>query len=255
MILSDFDYTLCYEYAFDPHSNNHLPQIEPQVAEAAQSHHLVIATGRRAEHPFIPCMWKSGLIEPNRPVITENGGCLVYALDCGGVQFVDLVDNEHLPLLEKTRQLVAEQVTDIPSDHRLAFKMGRTMLLARIQDKAGNCPPEQQALLAEQIQQIAPAELSVSDTRASVTVQHADTSKGKAFEYYLALCGLRRSDVFVVGMGDAPNDKSIFDISDVRIGFSEAVRHMVDMSIPDGARAAALVLRSLVKSTPVGRHQ
>lgn len=250
VVLSDFDHTLCDTYTFDATTNNHQPLISEELVAAAGCHHLIVATGRRANHPSLPSLWDAGLVHPDLPVIAENGGTLAFHYD-EGPGFLDLVDTADLSLLNKVQEDIANEVISVPEGQRLAFKVGRTMLLARIQDKDGVCEPHHQAWLQEQVQPLLPSRLRAVDTRGSVTIQHRDVDKRSGFQTYLELCGIKRSDIFVVGMGDGPNDKEIFEEADLRIGFSSAVRDLVDIDVPAGPQAAPKILAALQVSAPL----
>jgi hydroxymethylpyrimidine pyrophosphatase-like HAD family hydrolase len=243
VILSDFDYTLCDEYVFDPQTNNHLAVIEPGVVEAAKPHHMVVATSRRATNPTVSLLWQSGLVQPNRPAIIENGGAII-SQNAGSLACLDLVDPGQLEQLHAMPELAAEAMPDIPSGQELIFKMGRTMLVARLQDEAGISLPHHQRWLAEQLRDIVPSSspLQVVDTRASVTIQHRDVNKGTAFLKYLELEDIPRDSIYVIGLGDGENDAEIFDEADLSLGFSDAVSSIVDIDIPHGPRAIPHVL-------------
>ena len=245
VILSDFDYTLCYEYGFDPESNNHLPYIYSELIEAAQGQNLIVATGRRAKHPFLPVIWQSGLVDPRSPVIAENGGTLVFYGEQGR-RYIDLVTEDDIALIHESRERIRQEITDMPKDQELIFKLGRTMLLTRLQNAAGEVDPLHNARLAERVQELFdPSHIRVVDTRASVIVQQAEVNKSAGFRRYLGILGLQRSDVHVTGLGDGLNDRELFEEADVSIGFSRVVRPYVDIEIPGSPANAARVLRTL----------
>lgn len=243
IVLSDFDKTLCDDYTFDAASNNHLAVIDPAVVNAAQSQNLVVATSRRVSNPTVPLLWSSRLVHPRTPVIVEDGGCILFQTPGGGVETIDLVEPRDVEMLGYMGHLISESVTAAAPDSRLTLKMGRTMLLARLQDRHGDTSPERNRELARTIQGILPeSPLQVVDTRASVTVQHRDVNKGRAFRSLLDMMGVERDSVYVVGLGDGPNDREIFEEADLSLGFSPAVSELVDIDIPTGHRAAADVL-------------
>ncbi len=249
IILSDFDHTLCDTYSFNPTTNNHLASIDPAVVEAAQPHHLVVATSRRVSNPTVPVLWSSGLVHPDVPVIAENGGVILYPTN-DGLTCVDMIDPESMQSLQTVRDNIQQEVAAVPTGQQLTFKQGRTLLIARLQDEHGNSQPKHQAWLAERLQQLVDdPSLCVVDTRASVTIQHKEVSKGRAFRHYLQLANILRDEVCIIGMGDGLNDRQLFEEADVSLGFSDVVRPLVDVSIPGGPRAIPHVLRVIETAT------
>jgi hydroxymethylpyrimidine pyrophosphatase-like HAD family hydrolase len=250
MVLSDFDYTLCHTYGFDPTTNNHLPIISPELVDAAQAHHIVIATGRRANHPSLPLLWESGLVDMHTPVITENGGTLTFYGPNGHLNHTDIVEPEVQERVFASRELILENVGELPEGQRLIFKLGRTMLVSRLQDCEGVIEPCHQRWLAERIRDILPSDLiQVVDTRASVTIQGATIDKGVGFLRYLSMEGIDRREVYVVGLVDGENDRGIIREANFCFGFSDVVRPMVDVDVKEGAAAAPKVLRTIKGST------
>lgn len=246
VVLSDFDYTLCDQYVFDPSTNNHRPVIRDELVAAAQDQHLVIATARRASNPAIPHMWESGLVDHEQPVIAENGGTILFREGDGQIACMDLVEPEEVQLLKKKAMLALEGVADDPRGRNLVVKEGRTMVLARLQDaQGGTSVADQQWLTGYLRRSLDDGSIKVVDTKTSVTIQSADVSKATGFDTYLDLYGITREEVQVIGMGDGDNDHEIFDVADVSIGFSDAVRDLVDVHVAEGAQAATHVLRTI----------
>jgi hydroxymethylpyrimidine pyrophosphatase-like HAD family hydrolase len=248
IVLSDFDYTLCDEYSYDKQTQNHLPVVGEDIISAANSVHLVVATGRRANHPHLPKMWKSGLIPSGVPIIAENGGTLVFE----GVKergFLDLVAAEDVQLLKKNASMALESLDSLPSGQRLVVKQGRTFVIARLEDEAGVVSDRHQMWLENQLKtRFAEDGVQIINSRLSIAMQLRGVNKGDGFLTYLDLLGIKRSHVCVVGMGDADNDTEIFDVSDVRIGFSNIVEDKVDIVTPNGVPDAAPILRLISSS-------
>lgn len=246
MVLSDFDHTLCDEYILDPSTSDHHAQIDPVIIEAARSHRLIVATGRRAKNPTVPLLWRSGLVAPEMPAIVENGGSLVFHHN-GNLIGVDLIQPQELAQLQAIPELIPRVLPPLPKGQQLVVKTGRTMVVVSLRDGQGVALPHHQAWLTGHLQEVLPAPLRVIDTRVSAIVQHRAVNKGEAFRRYLALVGIPRGSVYVVGMGDGENDEAIFAEADLRLGFSEAVTSMVDISIPEGPRAVQHVLKLVGK--------
>lgn len=245
IILSDLDYTLFSEYNFNPKTNDHIPRIKSNLVAAAQNQHLITATGRRADNPTIPLLWESGLIPVETPAIVENGGILAINKK-GKIEFIELVDTSELTILEEIRSIITERLKEIPGNLKLVFKRGRTMLVARLQDQKGFTMPHYQEWLEDSINAvISTPNLRVVNSRVSVTIQHKNINKRTAFQHYLNIRNISRDNVFVIGMGDGENDKEIFDEADLRIGFSDAVKSMVDINVPHGAILTPDILNAM----------
>jgi hydroxymethylpyrimidine pyrophosphatase-like HAD family hydrolase len=244
-ILSDFDHTLCHTFTFDARSNDHMPSIHPSTIEASRNKHLIIATGRRAESAAIKHMWTSGLIPFDRPVIAENGGVMVYNRD-NSLRYENLAPESTTGYLE---DVVKKLESDAPApngDKKLVIKIGRTMLITRVQDANGATTPDDQAWLLDKVNQSLPSpELVAVDNRVSIGVLHKDVNKVAAFMYYLTQTGTKREDIFVVGMGDGENDREILQESNLSIGFGEVVRKYVDICLPGTDEAVSEALQKI----------
>lgn len=248
MVLSDFDYTLCNNFQFNSLTNDHQPSVGEELIAIAKTHDLTIATGRRADNPAISWLWESGLISDSQTVIAENGGVFVTH-SRAGLETEILIQNDDQESLQDTKTLITENLTRLPTGQKLIFKQGKTFLVVRLQDEKGVIHPDNQSWLAQAIRQLSlEKQLQVVNTRVSVTIQNKNVNKGTAFSKLLARRNVQRSDVFVVGMGDGHNDAEIFAQSDLRLGFSEEVKHLVDIVIPDGASAATQVLTAILRS-------
>ncbi len=250
IVLSDFDYTLCHKYVFDSHTNDHLPYIDPDIIEAARGTHLVIATGRRANSQSLRTIWEDGLIPKDRPVIAENGGAFVYYSD-DRLRFLDLIPPyavNHIVTVKEELEAQAEEIQD--REQELIVKLGRTMLIARLQGKDGETNPESQHRLKEAIAPlIADTELDVVDNRVSLGVQHQAVNKGSAFMRYIHMQNVDPSRTMIIGMGDGENDKDIFRVADISIGLSPIVGSLVDIELVEGSESARAVLQKVSNVT------
>jgi len=245
VVLADFDHTLCHAYVFDARSNDHIPQIDAGTIEAADQKHVIVATGRRAESAALLHVWDDGLVPINRPIISENGGVMVQRTEAG-VEYTDLVPEFVPHYLQDVKKVLETDVVSPDARKELVVKVGRTMLITRLQDAQGKTTPVDQEWLAEQVANALPdQELKVVDNRVSIGVQCQGISKVSAFHHYLRMAGISRDEIFVVGMGDGENDSEIFDEADLRIGFSPVVEHLVDISVPGTPEAINAVLRKI----------
>lgn len=236
IVLSDYDHTLVSRKA------------TPELIDEAGQVDLIIATGRRDKSSALPKFWNTGLLRPGQPAIIENGGAIAYAnpTDPTEIVYESLVDDMR-PELTRVGQQIFDDFEAMRLDPAkgLTVTLGRTMLLLDLFGQYG-IKPEEFAELATMVEPyVMHPDLKVVDTRNSVTIQHRIASKGHGFDAYLQRRGLERKNVFVVGMGDGPNDAEIFSSADVRLGFSPAVENLVDISVPEGSAASAGVLRAI----------
>lgn len=251
IVLSDFDYTLCDAYGRIEASHNHMPIMRPEVVVAARGLHLVVATGRRANHPHLSMLWQSGLLADNAQVIAENGGTLVSWGE-HGVEFADVVTGAGADRVKQRGRIALAGLPELPEGQRLIVKEGRTCLVTRLEDERGVVSDNHQTWLEMQLaDRVEDENIRIVNARASVVVQHAAIDKGRAFGMYLDRHDLRRADHCIIGMGDAPNDEPLFRVADIRIGFSEAVRQSVDVVAPDGVANTAAILELIKRSDKV----
>jgi hydroxymethylpyrimidine pyrophosphatase-like HAD family hydrolase len=257
IILSDFDYTLCEEYSFNPDTNDHLAVINTDVIEAAYSHHLIVATSRRANNPTIPTLWESGLIPFRRPIIVENGGVILAKDEDGTIKRINVIQRESLEQLLIARRLIETSLRGIPTGQKLVFKDGLTMMIIRLQDEHGTSLPHHQVWLAEQLRMILPqsSSLQIVNTQTSIVLQDQSINKGTAFTNYLNMINLPRSEAYVIGMGDGENDAAIFNEADISLGFSDAVSSIVDIDIPFGVKAIPYILQTIENATPYSKAE
>lgn len=250
VVLSDFDYTLCHKYVFDSDTNDHQPFIEPDVIDAARGLHLVIATGRRANSQSLKTIWREGLIPEDRPIIAENGGVLVYYRE-DRLKFLDLIHPYIVNHIVGVKDALTEQAGDIEQPgEELVVKLGRTMLIARLQDKHGETTEEAQHRLASSIQPLLTSpDLRIVDNRVSLGIQHHSVNKAAAFARYLRIKSVPQEGTVVIGMGDGENDREIFRVADVSVGLSPIVGSIVDLELVEGPESARQVLQK-VKNMP-----
>ncbi len=243
VVLSDFDLTLCDTFGFDPATNNHQPQLEQAVINVAQKVPLVVATARRANHPWLPELWSSGLVAPHIPVITENGGVLNVPHADGSFEYVNLVSESRVIEMKEWIDGITDRLKHLPPNQRFITKLGRTTIIARLQNEAGDSTAEDQQILFERLQDIGiPQGIEVSHTGRSLSVQSEGTDKATGFRGLLALAGVSRDRMTVLGIGDAVNDKPIFKEADLSIGVDRRVEKMVDIAMRRGVESTKLVL-------------
>lgn len=237
MVLSDFDNTLGGGV-----------YIRPDVVMAARRLDVVVATGRSAEETELDLLWRSGLIPHTEPVIAENGGVLAsWSPVKGSLDLEYLVTDEQRNEIADTAKRLDLELDD-SFGRRVYLAQYATMLELNLLSR----DPADFSDLAEHVDSyLDPTQLKSVYTNGNVTVQGLDVSKASGFEAYLQKRGLKREDLFVVGMGDALNDTGIFASADLSIGFSSDVAEMVDIVIPD--RWAVMTAAGVLNAIRIGR--
>ncbi|MCG2691869.1 hypothetical protein L6272_03515, partial [Microgenomates group bacterium] len=218
MGFSDFDNTLCDHYVFDPQTNTHLPQINPEISRLAKTTPLIIASARFADDPAMAIIARE-LLPEGQPVICENGGVIFYPATKQKQILAPI------GILDELTGLKEEFDTRPPlslSGQNLFTKLGETVLWLRMQDSQGNGKAESHQQLAWAIwdikDKIDRTRFQVTSGGSSVIIQSQETSKKLAFITLLNQLGIDRLKTFVIGLGDAPNDEPIFQASDFAIG-------------------------------------
>lgn len=243
VVLSDFDLTLCDTYGFDPLTNNHIPLLDQAVVDVANKTSLVVATARRSNHPFIPELWRSGLVAPTMPVITENGGVLSIPKRSGETEHVSLVPSDSIEEMVQWAEESGSRLKGLGPDQRFITKLGNTVIIARVQDSEGNSTvKDQEILMNKLLDSGVPDTIEVSHTGSSLSIQPKGVSKAQGFLKLLERAHVGRHRMTVVGMGDSPNDESIFREADLSIGVDKRVKSMVNLSMNRGVKSAAFVL-------------
>lgn len=257
-ILSDLDDTLCGEHVFIPTVEEHIPVFSKEFRHEVLQHTLIVATGRLTKEKTIPLLWQTGIVHPCIPIITENGGAVIFPTTKEVRVLTKEFEGTTLLLERLIVELEKHLLPMLPTDQQLVTKLGSSIAVLRLQNNQGVGQPQFQAWLCQKIKD-APfvlnssqlLDFSIRNTRSSVTIQHKDTSKGKAFEVTLKEMGISRSDIFVIGMGDAENDKEIFESADLSIGMSEQVRSMSEFCIPNGSNTIVQTLK-LIRTAKQG---
>lgn len=211
LVLSDFDGTLCDEYLFDETTNNHLPVIRPEVIRQAAEHTLIIATARRASHPAIEHMWASGLVNESMPIISENGGVIQFSRSAGGRR-IQLAPADSVERIATWLKRAMRRIDTTPTGVTLRLKRGDTMVIARYQTEDGLVRRDDQQLLHAKLMKLRPPkDIALTLSGESVCIQHQSVNKAIAFRHALRLLEIERSKMFVIGIGDALNDRALFE--------------------------------------------
>ncbi len=252
IVLSDFDGTLCNTYDFDQSTNNHIPKLDPEVAELARNKPLIVATARRTNHPWLPSLWETGVIDPEVPIISENGGTISALDDRGVIRHWFQIDRDEMGDIAEWAEEASHNITDLPAGQKIASKIGKTIVVLRIQDEAGHSELKHQKILHSQLLELnKPDGIAIVNGGGSLTIQSERINKARTFHKILNMLKVERDDVFVVGLGDGDNDKSIFEEADFSIGVNKEIGRFVDAAMQNGVESTKAVLRTLSKTSTV----
>jgi len=242
IILSDFDNTLCDTSTFDPKTNDHSPLLDAELVKLATKKPLVVATGRRANHTWLPTMWTSGLVHPVIPIIAENGGVLNVLHQDGLVEHALLAPTDQINDLKVwATDIAVQHQTELGK--KVAIKQGLSALVMRVQNEAGESPRQDQRTLLQFLGSAGLPEAFVAiHSGNSLTLQPKGIDKARAFREVLNGLGIERSEIQVIGVGDSANDEAIFEEADVSVGVHFDVAHLVDIAGLRGVETTKLLL-------------
>lgn len=245
IILSDLDGTLCDTYiSTDPESGDRHHLLDPEILAEAKQIPIIVATQRRAKHTCLPELWRQGLVHSGLPIIAENGGVIVLR-DKNDLQLFDQVAKPgSFEMARDWLEHAEHEALEIPHELELIKKPGDTMMIARLENELGISTLEDQQLLLEQLRSVdLPSGLTVVSSGDSLCIQDETVNKARGFHVALEWLGLKRSELFVIGLGNGLNDAAIFEEADIGIGVSPEVSHLVDIAMNRGPESTKLVLQ------------
>ncbi|HVX56111.1 MAG TPA: hypothetical protein VHA37_00105, partial [Candidatus Saccharimonadales bacterium] len=163
--ISDVDQTLSHETRFDSRHNSHEPVFSADVIGCGRLTPLLLASARRANHPFSFAPWRVGLVPEEVPLILENGG-IIARLAVGGVAAEPTGD---MALHDEIHARVEEVHSTLRLPAELVVKHGLSMASLRLQNPDGSTLDHLHAELTEQVQNaIGDERIEVVNTGASV---------------------------------------------------------------------------------------
>lgn len=244
VVLSDFDETLCSTYTYDPETKTHWPEMNQHLLDQIQrmTSPIIIATSRAADEMVITTKVSQLVAGKNLPILCENGGVL-YFPDSGNT--LVLTTDQQIAQLDDLRKLIATmRVTPELAQRELIFRTQRLATIeVRIQDKSGvGTPqfyPELERLVKEQFDTSA---LDFVSSNNSMSIHAKGINKRSGFQEALKHMGLRREAIFVIGLGDAVNDKPIFEEADLGIAVRPTAQGLSDIFVDGGDQVALSVL-------------
>jgi HAD superfamily hydrolase (TIGR01484 family) len=265
--VSDIDGTLASTHTFDHELQLHTPHLRDELIAvcrilASRSsidlHPLLIATGRPDSDPSVIRTWQL-LSAPPMPIIGENGGTIIFPQFNDGQspashKIVHTARNDELiKLLEISTDLpilvnLLHQNSIVPIDHEILVDHSRkTSLEIRIQNKITKVGSSlihgaSSLFLREKIGN---SKLSVISSGSSVSIHPATISKGNAVLQVIDNLGIDRNKLFIVGIGDADNDESLFQIADLGIGVEEATIGKSEITCLGGEDTTIAVIKAI----------
>jgi hydroxymethylpyrimidine pyrophosphatase-like HAD family hydrolase len=87
--------------------------------------------------------------------------------------------------------------------------------------------------------------MDLVSSNSSLSIQPKGINKGSAFLQALTLMDLNRNGLFVIGLGDALNDKEIFEQSDLGIAVRKGAKADADLTVDEGDKTTLLVMRNI----------
>ncbi len=246
LLVSDFDETLCSSYQYNADTKTHIPVLKPElVAEATRMRSpFIIATSRSAKEPVVRDICTQ-MVQEGAPMICENGAVIFFPTTGNSVT---LVRNEQRQLLDD----IGSYITSIQTTY---LDRGKEVLIAkdrvatmelRAQELSGIGAPELYPGIIEDIYRTFYMDgMEIVSSNNSVCIQPNNISKGNALKIALDMMGLGRESFFVVGLGDAPNDQSIFKNSNLSVAVRPHAKDFADYFVNSGDETSLTVMRSL----------
>lgn len=132
-------------------------------------------------------------------------------------------------------------------DRELLIKSSRIATIEmRIQHMSGVGDPSLYEELAQMlVGRFDLSNLDLVSSNNSLSVQPRGINKGTAFLQALAAMGIERSSLFVIGLGDAPNDREIFEQADLGFAVRKGAKAHADLVVDEGDRTTLLVMQGM----------
>lgn len=244
-VLSDFDETICSKYSYDSTSKTHWPDIDEKILLGARRMRspLFIATSRSSNEPVVQTAVASLVANRGLPIICENGAVLFFPEE--GEEII-LATDEQRKQIDEVRKKISEVSSEF-RDRELIIKDGRIATIEmRVQHVSGVGDPT----MYDELTQLLLGRFDLSglelvSSNNSLSIQPRGINKGTAFLQALTMMNLRRGGLFVIGLGDAPNDREIFERADLGIAVRDGAKTSADIFVNQGDKATLLVMQNL----------
>lgn len=254
LVISDLDGTLADTHFYDHDLNVHTPIINSDLAldTCRLSVPLLVATGRPDNDPTVKQVWKQ-LSRPPMPIIGENGGVII---DPSDNSIIPAINSKELIALTETLSNLPDIVSllhqrlIVPNIHEILIDNTRkTSIEIRIQDKISKVgsPLIHQESANFLRKNIISNHLVIVCSDSSVSIHPLSISKGNAVHHVISSLALDRSELFIVALGDADNDRSLFEMADIGIGVGMSTIGKSEITCLGGEKTSREVIKAISK--------
>ena len=186
----------------------------------------------------------------NPPVVCENGAIIFFPNDTSKKTISFLSEDqrkEFNKLQDRVSKIrlksifAASEVEVLMRNHRM------TSIDFRIQHKITKVGiPDLYGELSTFIEsQFDLDSFSVVSSLNSLSIQLKNINKLVGVKKAIELLGLKRNEIFLIGMGDAPNDKELLEGADLSIAVREGASQYAKLFINQGDVAAIMTLNHI----------
>lgn len=257
VLISDLDGTLASTHTFDNLLKVHVPNLKRELVESSQLLRipLLIATGRSCNDPSIKTTWEL-LSRPPMPIIGENGGLIINPATnevrpTASATEINSLKEIALNLESSLRLLRASSI--VPSSHEILIDNTRlTSIEIRIQErdtKVGSPKIHQESGVFLK-NTIGRNSISVICSDSSVSIHPSSISKGNTARMVLESLGIDRSKIFIVALGDADNDQSLFNFADLGIGVGPSTIGKSEVTCLGGEKTSIAIIKAIGAMQP-----
>lgn len=249
---SDFDETICSNYIYDKESSSHLPVLSTDLLDLTQktSIPIIIATARSPQDFAFWRITKRLLGGRNLPVVCENGSLIFFPNDSFKKPISLLSEGQNKELKRLQKQLPNLHLNDhfsnqgaevLIRNHRMTSIDFR---IQNIKTKVGM--PD----LHEDLENFINSQFNLDGFIAvsslnSLSVQPKNSNKLNGVVKALETINLERKEIFLIGMGDAPNDKELLEGADLGIAVRSGASKNADIFVDAGENVILNVLELL----------
>lgn len=249
---SDLDETLCGKYFYDDGSKTHLPILLPELITQAERIRspLLISTARTPKEEEFWQISKVLLGGKNNPVICENG-TLIYFPNDVSKKTISLLTDEQNDELQRLKAEVPTIYLSNTFSNRGAEVLIRSNRLTSIDFRIQNIDtkqgmPELYYDLLNFIEEQFDLDGFVPvSSHNSLSIQPKSCNKLTGIEKVLELMQIPRENIFLIGLGDAENDKELLEGSNLGIAVRKDAAEYADICVDMGEITSLALLSHL----------
>jgi len=248
VVLTDFDETVCSKYIYSQDEGINRPIIREDVAGEVKKagSRMILATSRSTREPVMNLEILNMIGETSLPIICENGAVIIRWIGKGWSERL-VVEPDEVGEINKIAELIegARDLVDKEMEVKIKKNKAATVEL-RVHDREGRGVGAYYDKIAQWVlEQVDSSKVDVCSSGSSISFQPKNTSKGRAFEKLCQLEGWNREEMFVVGIGDAANDKGIFEVADLSVGVRPATKKVAEFMIDGGDETFIRVIKTV----------